>query len=84
MIMFEQKVEELKRVEAMVYTNCLTLTDNEAAAYTTAERALLSLFQDNEYWLLSEGMKRQHILKVCSFFCMQHAQVSNHCIHSVV
>ncbi|GBG09380.1 hypothetical protein B1748_13995 [Paenibacillus sp. MY03] len=65
MYVFQQKVAELREIEPVVYTICLSLTDNEQAACAVAKRALTALFQDNEFWILDARNRRPYILKQC-------------------
>lgn len=81
---FGQKVEELKRSEATVYTICLALTDNETAACAAAEQALTALFQDSDYWQLSEGSRKPYILKICAGICLKRRVLREQSVSSVV
>ncbi|MDF2834707.1 MAG: hypothetical protein K0Q63_347 [Paenibacillus sp.] len=84
MYAFRQKVEELKRSEATVYTICLALTDNETAACEAAEQALTALFQDHVFWQLDEGARKPHILKVCAGICLERRARHLQSVSSVV
>jgi hypothetical protein len=84
MYVFQQKVEELKRSEATVYTICLALTDNEAAACAAAEQALTALFQDRDFWQLDDGARRPHLMKVCAGICLKRRALHLQSVSSVV
>lgn len=84
MYVLGQKVEELKRSEATIYTICLALTDNETAACAAAEQALIDLFQDNDYWSLPEGSRQPYILKICAAICLKRRTLSKQSVSSVV
>lgn len=82
MMLFQQKVAELKRIESTVYTICLSLTEHEQAACAAAERALTALFRDEDYWRSDEQQRNSYIVKLCLRIVMERPSLQRESVPS--
>ncbi|MDQ0116733.1 hypothetical protein [Paenibacillus harenae] len=71
MLGFEQKVDYLRRSEALVYTVCIKLLADELAACKAAEQLLRSLFNDRCFWMACEAERGEYLVKATKAECLR-------------
>ncbi|GKU78797.1 hypothetical protein [Paenibacillus sp. L3-i20] len=74
MMQFQQKVAELRSYESITYTICLKIVVDEPASCEAAQKVLIRLFQDNDFWNTDEARRQHYIMRQCLYVCLNQSR----------
>ncbi len=70
-MMSDERLHALKRLEQECYSVCLYLLEDANAAVAAAKSTLLELYHDEQFWTACETMTSAIMRRRASFHCLR-------------